>query len=151
MKSKRTKEEQVALDKMDKEFDYFEMVITLERIETERARAAQGKRVIETPLGFRKHEGNYTDERKKEVFSKKIQLGGKSEGEEKRLKAKLLKDMKDEGFKEDLSAVKARAGRLGGKKSKGGGRKKGTTFDKELGRFVSAEEREEIKKGRKNK
>lgn len=151
MKSKRLKKEQDALDKLDKEFDHYEVVVTLERIEKQGREFLQKSKVLESPSGFRAHEDNFTEGRRTQVFSKKIELGGKSEGEERRLKAKLIKDMKTEGYKEDLSASKARAGRLGGLKSKGGGRKKGTKFDKELGRFVSEEERRKMENERRRK
>ena len=152
---KLTDNEKLQLIKLDREFDYYSVVLTLERQAKERAEFLREQAKTEEPLT----ETATSDPHlyvKPQDFKGRMQTGGKSEGEEARLKAILIKHKKAIGWTEKeykqkvkLVAVKrggARTARLSkqrkaaGKKGIGG-RKKGTKFDAALGRYVSAKER----------
>lgn len=153
---KLTDNEKLQLIKLDREFDYFNTVLTLERLDKERR---ERQIDVDEPLTNTWKEASsdpHAAGEKKEGYEGKIRAGGKSEGEERRLKAILINHKKAIGWSEKeykekvkLVAVKrggARTARLSKKRKaagkKGiGGRKKGTKFDANLGRYVTAKER----------
>ena len=150
---KLTDNEKLRLIKLDKEFDYFNTVLTLERLEKE----GREKQVEKEPLTNTWREVSsdpHAAGEKKEGYEEKIRMGGKSEGEERRLKAILIKHRKAIGWseKEYKHKLAQERGRKTGRISKQrkaagkkgiGGRKKGTKFNVALGRYVSAKERKE--------
>lgn len=151
---KLTDNEKLQLIKLEREFDYYSVVLTLDRQAKERAEFFREQAKDEEPLT--ETSDPYSVQVRPEDFKGRIQTGGKSEGEESRLKAILIKHKKAIGWTEreykqkvKLVAVKrggARTAALSKKRKaagkKGiGGRKKGTKFNVKLGRYVSAKER----------
>lgn len=144
--------EKLQLIKLYKEFDYYNTVVTLERLEKE-SRERSG--VYETQAGFKKHEvvsdPFAVAENKPSPSQGRTFLGGKSEGKEAQLKMILIKHEKAIGwsegeYKQALAKQRGKktAAILEARKKRTGkevrGRKKGTVFDAALGRYVRAGE-----------
>lgn len=113
--------EKFQLIKLDREFDYFEVVSTLERVEKERGQHTEEKEPLSNT--WRESSSDPSDVgEKKEGFKGKIKTGGVSEGREKQLKAILIKHKKAVGWSEEefRRQQQKEAGRKGGLKGKGG-------------------------------
>lgn len=144
--------EKLQLVKLYKEFDYYNMVLTLERSEKERQERSG---VFETQEGFKKLttvSDPFATRDTSSLPQGRTFLGGKSEGKEAELKTILIKHKKSIGWTEDQykSALAKERGKktaklLAARKKRTGkevrGRKKGTKFDVALGRYVGAKEK----------
>jgi hypothetical protein len=117
---KLSDKEKLQLIKLDREFDYFEVVSTLERVEKEeRQRSNESEPLTNT---WKETSSDPSDiGETKEGFKGKIKMGGASEGKERQLKSILIKHKKAVGWTEEefLKKVRIEAGRKGGLKGKG--------------------------------
>lgn len=158
--------EKLQLIKLDREFEHYEVVATLEREEKEKREFLREQAKTEEPLTETWNEEENSDphgwgDTRKIVYDRKFQLGGKSEGKEANLKAALRRHRKAVGWteKEHQQKVKVAAGKKGGavtaaitrkRKKEGkkgfGGRKKGLTFDARVKKYLTKEEIEELDK-----
>ena len=148
-----TDTEKLQLIKLDREFDVYNVVLTLEREQAAHTEALVQKGIYEPP--FKDGEG------RKQTSTTKIQLGGKSEGKELQLKTILIRHKKAIGWSEEVykQKIKSQAGKKGGRVTarlskerkragkKGiGGRKKGLTFDARVMKYITAKEKGELDK-----
>lgn len=143
---KLSDKEKLQLIKLDREFDYFEVVRTLERVEKEEREYRKGGEPLTNTWEDTSSDPSHTGERK-DGFDGKIKTGGASQGEERRLKAILINHKKAIGWTEDeyLTHCKKEAG----KKGKGGGRPKKYHTPLERKKAKAEAQRKRAKEARK--